>query len=50
MRKIFRPKEKKNFLFVARGKTALYCIEHDGLKRYLEDNPGVYVKMYHSPY
>ena len=50
VRKIFRPKEKKNFLFVARGKTALYCIEHDGLKRYLEDNPGVYVKMYHSLY
>jgi CRP-like cAMP-binding protein len=50
VRKIFRPKEKKNFLFVAREKTALYCIEPDGLNRYLEDNPGVYVKMYHSSY
>jgi len=49
VKKIFRPKEK-NFSFVAGEKTALYFIEQDGLRRYMEDNPGVYVKLYHSPY
>jgi CRP-like cAMP-binding protein/ribonuclease BN (tRNA processing enzyme) len=36
--------------FVATGETSLYCIDHADLGRYLDANPGVYVKMYHSPY
>jgi CRP-like cAMP-binding protein/phosphoribosyl 1,2-cyclic phosphodiesterase len=35
--------------FVAREQTSLYCIEHAGLKRYLDANPGVYIKLYHLP-
>lgn len=50
VKKIFRPKEKKNFSFVAGEEAALYFMEQDGLRRYMEDNPGVYVKLYHSPY
>jgi CRP-like cAMP-binding protein len=47
---IFEGKDKKTFSFVAKEETCLYCIEHADLNRFLDTNPGVYVKMYHILY
>jgi len=47
---IFKVKGETTFSFVAKEETFLYCIEHADLKRYLDTNPGVYIKMFHIPY
>jgi len=50
LRAVFDGGDETGLSFVAQEETSLYCIEHTGLKGYLDANPGVYVKMYHAPY
>jgi len=50
VKEVFEGKSSKTFSFVAKEETCLYRIEHDDLKRFLDTNPGVYIKMYHLPY
>lgn len=47
---LFKATARKTFSFVAKEETSLYCIDLAEFKRYLDVNPGVYVKMYHNPY
>ncbi|MBN1662898.1 MAG: cyclic nucleotide-binding domain-containing protein [Deltaproteobacteria bacterium] len=50
VKSLFMGKNPKKYSFVAREETRLYCIDHADLKRYLDTNPGVYVKLYHMRY
>jgi len=50
VKELFEGEDKKTFSFVAKEETSLCCIEHVDLLRYLDANPGVYVKMYHMHY
>lgn len=43
-------KDKRNLSFIAREETHLYYIAHTDLEMYLDTNPGIYIKMYHSHY
>lgn len=43
-------KGKKIFSFIAQEETWLYTIEHADLERYIDNNPGVYIKIYHFLY
>lgn len=50
VRSLFKGKDKKALSFAAKEETRLYGIEHADLKRFLETNPGIHIKMYHIPY
>jgi len=45
-------KESKEYLFsiIAKDDVRLYYIGHENLRKYLDENPGVHIKMYHYPY
>ncbi len=47
---MFKGKDKKTFSFIAKEETSVCCIEHVDLIRFLDANPGIYVKMYHMRY
>lgn len=45
-------KESKEYLFsiIAKDDVRLYYIGYEDLGKYLDENPGVHIKMYHYPY
>ena len=47
---LFSENDPTNFSFIAKNNVRLYYIEHSNLKKYLDQNPGAFIKMYHIIY
>lgn len=47
---LFNENDQYNFSFIAKDNVRLYYIEHLDLKKYLDRNPGAFIKMYHITY
>jgi CRP-like cAMP-binding protein len=50
MQRFFKKDEKYDFSLIAMDDVRLYYIEYEELRKYLDKNPGVYIKLYHYPY
>jgi CRP-like cAMP-binding protein len=47
---LFSENNPNNFSFIAKNNVRLYYIEHSDLKKYLDQNPGAFIKMSHIIY
>lgn len=47
---LFSENDPADFSFIAKNNVRLYFIEHSDLKKYFDQNPGAYTKMYHVIY
>lgn len=50
VRSMFDRNNINDLQFKARDNVRLYCIERNALERYIDNNPRVYIRMYHYPY
>ncbi len=50
VKSVFKESGSYPFSIIARDDVRLYYIGHEDLEKYLDKNPGVYIKMYHYPY